>query len=493
MWRMCKNARNLRCASAIALCAMLAACAVGPDYHAPKLKLPEQWSAMKGAPADKVQPDLGLPSRSKRDQPAFIPYGTTARQPSQRSACEGWWHRFNDEKLNVLITEAEENNHDLKIAATRVRMARAQRVGAAAALYPQITAGSTANRGSRENFFTGKAFGMYDANFDAAWEIDLFGGNQRKAEAAEAVTQEAEASARGALISLRAEVARNYFAMRNLQEQLRITQETASAQAETLNLTREMQTAGTVSGLDAAQAEAQFQSTLSRVPELQARLAAVKNQLAVLLGKTPESLDSSLNAPEAMPVADSAVVVAMPAEVIAQRPDLAAAERELASKTALNGAAIAEMYPKLSLSALLGAMHSSFFVGGTTREWETGGGLTAPIFNAGRIQANIRSSDAEAQAALYAYQQTALKALAEVETALTNYLKEDEKRTALKTAAEAAKHAEALARERYQKGADSFLSVLTAQRAAFDAQSALATSEAAVAEDLVAVYKALGV
>lgn len=458
-------------AALVAALLMLSACTAGQDYHLPPLSLPALWNGLKGAPTGKATPADAL----NKDE-------NTA-----------WWKHFNDENLNTLIAEAEQNNRDLKIAAARVREARAERVIAESALLPEIQGKASGTHGNAQNFFNGKPFALYDTNFDAAWEIDLFGSNRRKAEAASAGAEEAEANVRGALISLRAEVARNYFDLRNVQQQLKITRETAQSEEETWKLTREMNKAGTVSGLDAAQAEAQYATTRARVPELEAQETAAKNQLSVLLGRQPQAAENStLDEAKPLPVADSAVVVATPADVIARRPDVAASERELAAKTALHGAAIADLYPKISLSALFGDMHSTFG-GFTSREWSGGAGLAAPIFNAGRLRANVRASDAEAQAALDSYEQTVLKALAEVDTSLTNYLKEDEKRAALKNAADAAALSAKLARERYQKGLDPFINVLTAERTSFEAQSALAASEATVAKNLVALYKSLGV
>lgn len=447
----------------------LAACTVGEDYKQRPLTLPEMWQAIsRAADGNKVTP----------------------AEPEEAAADREWWKRFDDETLNALVAQAEAGNHDRKIALARVREARAARIVTSAAGMPTVDAAGNAQRGNDGNIFNNKALTLYEAKFDASWELDIFGGVQRQAEAAEAHIAAQEAAERGVLISLRAEVVRAYVELRAAQRQLEIAQQSAQAQRETHSLAQSLYKAGLASEADPARADAQYHSLLAEIPTLETKQTLAKNQLAVLLGVQPQALPEALDGPAPMPVAQRAAVVDTPANVISARPDVAQAERQLAAATALSGAALAQLYPRLSLAAVFGVRDSSFAGSGTA--WSVGAGALQPVFNSGRLRAGVEQADARQEQAAAAYEKAVLAAQTGVENALTAYLNEDARRGSLREAQASAERGVELAQERYRKGISAFVDVLLAQRAQYAAESELTQSEAEVAKNLAGLYKQLG-
>ena len=451
----------------LALAAALCSCKAGEDYHPPTAALPGGWHGMAGAPEARAQ------------------------DVSEAPDIQGW-RTFNDPALEALIAAAQRNNRDVKIAAVRVKEARAMRVAAAAPLYPQVNAKIDGSRGNEENFFNNKPFSLYEAAFDASWEVDLFGATARRAEAAEADIAAREAEARNALITLRAEVARDYIDLRKLQMQYAIAGNAAEAEGKTRGLIRSLAKSGLATGLDAAAAEAQYQAITSRMPALAAALEADKQQLAVLVGKEWEALAPELESPAGIPAAPVSVAVDAPAAVIVRRPDVAQAERQLASAAALKAAAIADFYPRISLSAALGLRYSSLAGGGADKSWSGGGSLLGPIFDAGRLRALVNAADARQEQALLAYEKTVLQAQGEVETNLSAYLNADVQARALDASERANERSVFLATARYAQGLSNYLDVLTAQQALYSSQTALAEAQANAAVAQVRLWKSLG-
>lgn len=452
---------------------LLSACAVGPDYAAPQWTFTGTWQALKG--------EENTPAA-----PAAIP----ASAPAPEISMVEWWQVFNDPVLNALLAQAEAGNAELKIAQARVLEARTLRTVAAASLYPEVNLGGVAQRGNRSNIFNEKPITLFEAAFDASWELDIFGGARREREAAEAEISAREAAQTGALLSLRAEVLRSYIELRGLQRQLEILRATTDALADTVQLTQSLTEAGLVNEANLARAQAQYLAQAAREPQLEAQIAAVKNQLAVLLGVQPQQISSTLEGAAPIPVALMQAVLDTPAQAIARRPDVLEAERALARETALTAAAIADMYPKITLSGALGMRNSS--LAGSGPGWDIGAGLLQPIFNSGRIRANIDAADARATAALHAYEQVVLSALAEAETAIGNYLQAERHRAIMSESVAASQRAVDLASERYGRGISPYMDVLSAQDALYAAQAAQAEAEQALAVNLVALQKSLG-
>ena len=417
---------------------------------------------------------------------------------SDRAELKGWWRSFRDSQLETMVMQALEANTDLKIAMARVNEVRALRGVANSARYPTvdqtnvIAAQRTILR--TPNSAVAVEHGLFQIGFDANWELDFFGGVRNSVKAATAEVIVAEESRRDVMVTLAAEVARNYIALRGLRRQLEVTRGNIETQRDTRDLTAVRAKAGLATELDVSRAEAQLASTEAAVPELEAEITNTSHRLGVLLGRTPGALVSQLERPEAIPAVPVEVPVGLPAELLRRRPDIRRAEAGILVESARLGVARSELYPKFELTGLLGRSATSpggltlglgnFFFGGV--------GIRLPIFNHGRIRANIKAQDARLDQAILIYEDTVRQSLAEVEDSLTSYQREREQRTKLEQAVASNRRAVELARELYTAGLSDFLSVLEAEKSLYASEDELARSQAVVSINLVAVYKALG-
>ena len=456
-----------------ALLVVVAGCAVGPNYQPPTTSAPAHWTS----------PLAG----GETNGPA---------------ALAAWWQNFGDTNLNLLMVTAVASNLDLRIAEARVREARAERAMAAGGLWPAIggSAAYTRNRYGANQFPPLTGFGipldynLYNVGFDAAWELDIFGGTRRAVEAATAELGAAEFSRRDVLISLLAEVARNYVEARGYQRRLALTRQNIRVQDDILKLTRSRFQNGLSSDLDVQQATALESATAAEVPSLETGFQQSVHHLAVLLGQPPGAMRAAMSAERSIPAAPPAVPVGLPSDLLCRRPDVQRAERELAAATARIGVATADLFPKFSLTGTVGLTSESagnWFEAGS-RYWSAGPSAQWDIFEAGRIRANVRVQNARQEQALATYQQTVLTSLEDAENALTAYAHEQVRRQSLSRAAQADQQALDLSRQLYRSGLADFLRVLDSERSLYAAQDALAQSDAAVSLDLVQLYKALG-
>ncbi|MDD1609299.1 MAG: efflux transporter outer membrane subunit [Methylococcaceae bacterium] len=446
----------------------LTGCTMGPDYHEVVPSVPSHWQAESIA---------NLKQANAED-------------------LRNWWKSFGDAQLNRLMDKALAGNLDIKIALTRIDQARAERSGTRAELFPTVNIKTGAQR--NENPFPGLApgikYNMFELGFDALWEIDLFGRQQRRLEAASADLDAAGEQYRQSLVTLTAELARSYIDYRSLQNQLSITRSNLESQRHTLELTEKLFNEGVNARHDVVRARAQTESTAAQIPALEANLVAALRQLEVLVGQKPASLSTELKPSGAVPLATGRRVLATPAETIRRRPDIRVAERQLAAATAMQGAAIAELFPKISLSAFLGLRNTDVeaLFKSAAFSYGTAANLIQPLLNFGRIQAGIDLADAKQKEAYLTYEKAVLDALAETETALTRYLKEEIRRQTLSSAVVDLQESVRLSQLRYKEGVISFLDVLDAQRVLYIAEIELARSQAATSTNLIAVYKALG-
>ncbi len=266
-----------------------------------------------------------------------------------------WWTILNDQELSSLIDRAVSGNLDLKKARARIREARARRGIAKADLFPTLdaTGSATWSRTSKDTG-SGKTNDLYSANFDAGWELDIFGGLRRSVEAAEADLQASEEDLRDVLVSLLAEVALNYIDVRTSQVQISVAEANLEAQSETYQLTQWRYEAGLSDELAVQQARYSLENTRSLIPTLRTGLEEAMNRIAVLLGEQPGKVHSELEKREPIPVTPLNVAVGVPADLLRRRPDVRQAERELAAQTARIGVATADLYPKLTLSGSIG-------------------------------------------------------------------------------------------------------------------------------------------
>ena len=456
------------------LISMLGGCAqfplsVGPDYKAPKFSLPANWSE-----------SLSAGKSLTNDTPSHI-----AR----------WWQQFDDPQLDKLINEALSGSLDLRLAQARLRQVRASRDQAVSGLFPTVSASTGASRTKyAEVVNPSAARAIYDAGFDASWEIDIFGGTRRSIEAATADQQASEASLNNSRVSLVAEVAQNYIEFRAYQQRLAIAKKNLGSQTETLQITQWRHQAGLVSSSDVEQARTNREQTRASIPDLEVGLNTAENRLAVLLGRNPGGLHEQLKEHQPLPALPAIVATGIPANAIRQRPDLIAAERTLAAETARVGQKIAQRFPSLNLGGSFGWQAYSYgALGGTgTLVRALTGTLATTLFDGGKLRSAVNIQNAVQEQALVSYQKSVLEALEEIENALQSYAQGRERVEARRGAADAARNAAALSRNMYQSGLADFQKVLETERTLFSAEDNLATAEAGMRTSLIKLYKALG-
>lgn len=449
----------------------LTACAkVGPNYVPPTHDIPETWSRL---------------------DPAAAPGTSAAAVEDIRQ----WWLALNDPLLSRLVNEALLANPELRGAQARLREARARRGVAASERFPEVAASGSGSRSrSSEETGSGATNELFRVGFDASWELDLFGSIRRNIEAAEADFEASLASLQDTRVSLAAEVALNYIEVRTLQIRLGIARDNLASQTETLQLTDWRAQAGLVSSQDVEQARTSREQTRAQIPSLETSLAEAEHRLDILLGKPPGMLHNRLAASRNLPEIPEQLAVGIPADTLRQRPDVRAAERTLAAQTALVGVAEAARYPAFNLSGsiglealTLGALGNS---GSSASSLLTG--ITAPIFNAGRLRSQVDIQDAVREQAEVAYEQTVLNALQDVEDALVALARNGERLEALSIAAESANNAAQLARQRYSAGLIDFQPVLDTQRSVLSVEDSLASARGEGLLALIRLYKSLG-
>jgi len=443
--------------------------AVGPDYMEPKVKASPQWNTAltEGLKAGDTDP------------------GTLAK----------WWDCLDDPVLSSLIDRVVAGNLDLKKAMSRIRKARASREIAKAGFSPTVNLrdAHTVARTSEQSG-GGAQVETHATGLDASWELDLFGGVRREVEASEADLGASREDLHDVLVSMVAEAASSYVDARTYQARIAVAEKNLRTQEETCELTRSRGKAGLTSDLAVQQARYNLENTRSQIPALHTSLEASLNRIAVLLGEQPGAVHQELREPRRIPVTPMEIAVGVPADVLRQRPDVRRAERELAAQTARVGVAVADLYPKLTLSGSIGVEALSFtdlFLPGS-HAFSFGPGISFPLFNAGALRANVEVQSELREQALKAYQASILTALEEAENALTAYAREQEKRRTLIQGAEAARSAAVLAEQQYTAGMTGFSDVLEAQRSLLSFEDQLAQSTGAAASDLIRIYKALG-
>jgi outer membrane protein, multidrug efflux system len=476
-----KPSIKLRIASAVLLL-LGSGCTVGPNYQKPDFPVPSIWNQAQ---------EKGIDTRSAK--------------------FTHWWTAFNDTFLNSLVERAVRSNLDLRLADARVREARASRVSVSAGAWPTIGTSSSYSRNrSSENTLSLPPQGngvpspslgrgdlendLFQTGFDASWEIDVFGGVRRSVEAADANIEASVEDRRATIVTLLGDVAKNYIDLRGFQRRIAVARSNLKSQQDTLDLTTVRYKAGMASYLDVVQAQAQVNTTAAQIPTLESSLKQATHRLGVLLGLEPGALLAELSTEVAIPALPPEVLVGLPSELIKRRPDIRRAERQLAAASAQVGAAMVDLFPKFSLTGSVGLQSisaSDWFTSGS-RFWSVGPTMSWPIFDAGKIRANIEVRNAQQEQALRQYEKAILSALEDVENSLVNYSQEQARHRSLVEAVAANRQAVEMANELYLKGLQDFLNVLDTQRSLFAAESDLAQSEATMASNLVALYKALG-
>ncbi|WP_170285903.1 efflux transporter outer membrane subunit [Propionivibrio limicola] len=456
--------------------AFLAGCAVGPDYERPAFQLPERWS------------------------PAKQENAATALRPAD-SAGERWWSLFADPVLDALIAEALVHNADAKIAAARVLEARALSNLADTSRYPTVSAGFNANRTKSSELGTYPLGTMpriqndHVATLDVSYELDLWGKYRRASEAARADLFAAESARESVRLSLTAQVAQQYFTLIAADGQVAIAKRTLASRSETLALFTKRFAAGTLSEYALHQQVAEHAATRSQLATLQQAHDRAESALTILLGRSPrEVMERTIERGKPAAVADLIVPAGLPSELLLRRPDLREAEQQLVAANARIGNARAEYFPSLGLTGYLGSESTSFseLFSGPASTFNFAANITQPIWNAGRIDANVEAAEARRDQALAQYQRAVANAFKDVRDALAAQAAASETLDAETTRAAALEKALRQAKLQFDAGIASRLDVLDVERNLLSAELARIDSERARKAALADIFKALG-
>ena len=441
--------------------------AIGPDYTEPEIALPDQWHTETGA----------------------------TQKPDGQALAE-WWKIIDDPMLSNLMHQTSENNLDIQAALSRIREARYQQTQTRSSLFPSLDATGSARKSERSGGDKSQngSSESFAAGLDAGWELDIFGGNRRAAEAAQADIDARIEDFGDVMVSLLAEVALNYVELRTTQARLAVTIKNINTQQEAWALLNALSQAGRGDELAVAQARYNLESLRAKVPDLNAQIEAAMNRLAVLVGQPAGSLHETLSSVKPIPEVSVEMAVGVPANIIRQRPDIRSAERSLAAQTARTGEAVSEKYPRFTLTGSIGieALSLENLFSSPTRIWSFGPSLSWPIFNAGAVGSNIKIYEERQEQALIQYKSVVLSAVEEVENALADYAKDHEKLGFLQAAADAAQSAAQLAEYQYTTGITDFSDVLDAQRSLLSFEDQLAEIYGTLLSDFIRLYKALG-
>ena len=460
---------------------LMTGCAVGPDYERPPISSPVEFRGQSPVAAPGAAPAPAGPA-------------TTAGTEAGSLADQAWWDVLQDDTLRGLIDEALKSGFDVRAAAWRVEEARANAGIAKSEFFPQIQGQAAWSRGEFSEFLTptnGGTIDLTSVNVGVSWEIDLWGRIRRLNEAARARYLATEEGRRGVLLSLVSDVATSYFELRALDAEKEIAERTARAFEETHDLFSRRHEAGLASPLETASAAAPLATTRAAIPDLERRISAQENRIALLLGRNPgdvprgAALDAQLLPP--------AIPAGLPSDLLKRRPDLRQAEQELIAANADVGVTVANYFPSLGLTGVFGGLApqvSDLFKGG--RQWSIGGSLLTPLFQGRRLRNQNRAAVARFEQAKVGYERSVTNAFAEVSTALVAYERlahvEEEQERAVASYREAVD----LANERYLSGLSDYLEVLLAQRQLFPAENTLAQVRFERLGALVGLYRALG-
>lgn len=462
------------------LAGLLAGCTVGPNYEPPEIAVPGGYAEAGAADA------------------------------LSDAEFAAWWRKFDDPLLTSLIERALTQNLDVEAAAARIREARALEGVAGAARLPEVAGQASAIRqrisenaipvppaaggdvGAGSFGILGSEFTSFRIGFDASWEIDLFGRNRREREAAAARTGAAIWSQRDTQVSVAAEVARVYFRLRSARERYRNAEAEAARVARLEQLSAARAAGGLINSEEVRRLQAERSAAAAVLPAIRAEIDTETHALGVLVGARPEVFASGLHQPPAGPAIE--VPPGLPSDLLRRRPDIRAAERELAAATADIGVAVADLYPRIALTAapaLVSTALGSLLDWGS-RAFAAGPALDWPLFDGGRRRANVDVHNAIQEQALVAYRKAILTALQEVEDALSRVEGDRGRLQQLEGALIGARAAEQLADSRYRGGLVNYSDVLLAQGRRLSLEDELIEARGALAQDTVALVKALG-
>jgi outer membrane protein, multidrug efflux system len=448
---------------------LLAACAVGPNYRAPAIEPAHVQNA---------------------ESSAFVVQTPEAL----------WWQQFEDAELDGLVARALAANLDLRSAYDRVKAARAVFVESNFDYAPHVPLDAAYAHFDEQQpgFGPARINARSDSlGFDASWEIDLFGHVRRSVEAAKADLGAERANYQDAQVTVAAEVARNYFELRGAQKRLAVARENLSTQHQTLELTQLLDESGRGSELDVQRSRARLKATEATIPPLEAAEKQAQYRLAVLIGQRPGQLDEELRPAEVATYA-KVLPIGDPTQLLRRRPDVRAAERQLAAATARVGIATADLFPRVNVTGFIGFLSGdvgrlfSTASGNDARAWSVTPAVSWAALDLGSVHARLRASEAQSDAAAANYEKVVLTALEDTENSFVAYASNQSQLKSLTEQAQASRRAAELADIRYREGGADFLVLLDAQRTQLDAEDSVAQAQTAVNVSVVAIYKSLG-
>jgi NodT family efflux transporter outer membrane factor (OMF) lipoprotein len=469
--------------------AMLCACAVGPNYRPPQMELPAAFAASQAAA---VKPAKAEPAASG---------AATDVDP------EAWWRSLGDPDLDALVARAIRSNPDIEIALYRLQEARTQEVVVLGGALPQADLSAGGGFGTGSNLGRGRVGSPLNAatnssgiqnvhwvaGLDASWELDLFGKYRREIEASRYDTQAAADARNAVLIAVVADVVRTYLDMRGLQMELAVIDQAVDTAQQTVGLMRTRFQGGFTNELDLALAQREFGTLRARVAPIVARVSAAQNAIAVLLGQYPEKMARELQSSRAIPSIPPQVGAGLPLDLLRRRPDIREAERQLAAATARIGVATADLFPHVGLTGGVGVQVPALVSSGRGGPiWSVGPLGQWSFLDFGALDAVVDIADLRTREQLVAYRATVIRAVGEVDTAVTAYMAQRERLDALGDALTASHRAVTLATDRYERGLNDFLNVLDAQRQEYDLEDQYVGAQSATGDAFVALYKALG-
>ncbi|HUL51541.1 MAG TPA: efflux transporter outer membrane subunit [Candidatus Nitrosotalea sp.] len=451
---------------AVALIAVLAGCAVGPNYKRPAV-----------------------------DTPGNFRFATN--QTTNSFSDLPWWEVFKDPALQDLIRAALTNNLDLKQAVARVEQARQQVTVARSPLFPQIGYGGDVGRGKNALLnapasLNGKTESSAQVNVNAVWEIDFWGRIRRLTEAAQAQYLATDEARRGVTITLISDVASAYFSLLDLDQELQIQRAATNAYAGSYRIFNDRRINGVASRLETDRAAAALANAAAAIPQLELQIAATENQINVLLGRNPGAVARGSLTHE--PLFPPEIPAGLPSTLLQRRPDVLASEQLLIAANANIGASFANFFPQIGLTTFLGKVSPelSAFSSGSANAWNVGATLAGPLFQGGQLRAQYRAAKSKFDEARAAYEQTVLTALEEVSTTLISRQKLGEARVYDEQAVAALTSSVEVAMERYLNGKSSYFEVLQAQQELYPTQRAAVQTQVGELIAVVQLYRALG-
>jgi len=478
--------RGAALARRVALACLLSGCAVGPDYRQPQVSLPDHYLQVK--------------------QPA-----ARVGSPANASAVEisSWWKALDDRELDSLVERALKGNPSLEIALARLQQARTFEIAVTGFALPRAVAAAGGGKGTGTDLTRGGRVptGLATANrrptggkvdlvagFDAAWELDVFGRLRRQIEAARYDGQAAAAARDAVQVTVISDVVRAYVDLRGLQTQLAVQLQGIRAAQDLLNVVQARFDRGIINELDVTLARRQLATVQSQIAPLEAQIGATRQVIAVLLGLFPEDLASELSQPALIPQLPDRIATGIPLDLIRRRPDIRAAEWELASATARIGVATGQLFPQIVLTGASGAQElgPNFTLNNGQHIWSAGFATVAPLLDFGILDGQVKIADLQARELLVRYKQTIQAAVQDVDTALESYVAQQQRLSSLGEAVIASQRATELATQRYDRGLTDFLNVIDAQRQEYDLEDQFAIAQTSVAEQFVGLYRGLG-